>query len=193
VLVVGLGGGSVAKFVYHRMPWTKIRVIEINERVVSVARLYFAVPGNDERFEIIIGDGAEFMSRPKVCADILLVDGYDGESHVEAVSTYAFYRDCHDRLNPNGMLVVNLWGGDREFNETLKRIERAFPGGTLCLPAERPGNVIVFGFRTAPGPRDWAALRQRALGLEKHYELPFTRFVESLRQMNRHDPKHLLI
>lgn len=193
VLVIGLGGGSVAKFVYHRMPWTKIRVIEISERVLSVARRYFAVPADDERFEVIIGDGAEFVSRPAVCADVMLVDGYDGESHVEAVSTLAFYRDCHDRLNPGGMLVVNLWGGDREFNETLQRIEQAFPAGTLCLPAEKPGNVIVFGFRSPPGKLEWMALEQRAQALETPYGLGFTRFVESLRQMNPHDEKYLLI
>jgi hypothetical protein len=53
--------------------------------------------------------------------------------------------------------VVNLWGGDRAFNDTVKRIEQAFPAGTLCLPAEKLGNVIVFGFAARParwpGPR----------------------------------------
>lgn len=193
VLMVGLGGGSVAKFIYHRMPATTLRVIEINERVLTVARRYFAVPEDDARFEIIIGDGAEFVSRPQVCADLLMVDGYDGESLVESVSSLTFYRDCHERLNPRGMLVVNLWGGDREFNETLKRIEQAFPVGTLCLPAEKPGNVIVFGFRGPAGKLTWDTLQERAGVLEARYELGFTRFVEGLRKMNQHDEKYLLI
>jgi spermidine synthase len=175
------------------MAEAKIRVIEINERVLTVARRYFEVPEDDARFEVIVGDGAEYVQRPKVCADLIMADGYDGESHVEAVSSLAFYRDCHERLNPRGMLVVNLWGGDREFNETLKRIEQAFPAGTLCLPAEKPGNVIVFGFRGPVGNVTWAALEQRAGVLEARYELGFTRFVEGLRKMNRHDEKHLLI
>jgi spermidine synthase len=192
VLMVGLGGGSVAKFIYHRMPGTKIRIVEINDRVLTVARRYFSVPQDDARFEVIIGDGAEFMQRPQVSADLILADGYDGESHVEAVSTLAFYRDCHERLNPRGMLVVNLWGGDREFNETLKRIEQAFPQGTLCLPAEKPGNVIVFGFRGPVGHLTWATLQARAAVLEARYELGFTRFVEGLRKMNRYDEKYLL-
>ena len=193
VLMIGLGGGSVAKFIYHRMPQTKIRVIEINERVLTVARRYFAVPDNDERFEVIISDGAEFVSRPKVCADLLVVDGYDGESLAAALATPQFYRDCHDRLNKGGMLVVNLWGGDRQFHETVKRIETAFPEGTLCLPAERPGNVIVFGFRSTPAKQEWLDLWRRAAPLEANYGLPFTRFVEGLRKMNKHDGKCLLI
>lgn len=193
VLMIGLGGGSVAKFIYHRMPWTTIRVIELRERVLTVARRYFGVPPDDERFEVIIGDGVEFASRPAVRADLVVVDGYDGESHVQALATVVFYRDCHERLNKGGMLVVNLWGGDREFNETLKRIETAFPAGTLCLPAEKPGNVIVFGFRGPAGQIAWETLAQRAMALEARYELGFMRFVEGLRRMNRHDEKYLQI
>ena len=193
VLMIGLGGGSVAKFIYHRLPWTKLRAIELSERVLTVARRYFSVPPDDVRFEVILGDGAEFVARPQVCADLLVVDGYDGESLVEALASEVFYRDCHDRLNQGGLLVVNLWGGDRQFHDTLKRIEGAFPEGTLCLPAEKPGNVIVFGFRSTPAKAEWLALAQRAMALEAHYGLGFTRFVEALRKMNQHDDKYLLI
>ena len=91
------------------------------------------------------------------------------------------------------MLVVNLWGGDRQFHETLHRIEAAFPGGTLCLPAEKPGNVIIFGFRSAPGKVAWVLLRQRAAALEAAYELPFKRFVEALNRMNLNDESSLFI
>ncbi len=193
ILMIGLGGGSVAKYVYQCMPAAALRVIEISERVLTVARRYFEVPANDARFEVIIGDGAEFIARPDVRADLVMVDGYDGKSHVEAVSSLAFYRHCHARLNPRGMLVVNLWGGDRAFNDTLKHIEQAFPEGTLCLPAEKLGNVIVFGFRSAPGKLAWSTLHERAGALEARYELEFARFVEGLRKMNRHDENCLMI
>lgn len=193
VLMIGLGGGSVAKYIYQRMPSAAIRVIEISERVLTVARRYFEVPENDARFEVIIGDGAQFVARPEVRADLIMADGYDGESHVEAVSTLAFYRHCHDRLSAHGMLVVNLWGGDRAFNDTLRRIEQAFPAGTLCLPAEKLGNVIVFGFRGPIGKLPWHVLQARAGVLETRYGLEFSRFVEGLRKMNRHDENSLII
>jgi hypothetical protein len=63
----------------------------------------------------------------------------------------------------------------------------------LCLPAEKPGNVIVFGFRGPAGKLTWETLAQRATLLEARYALGFTRFVEGLRKMNQHDEKHLLI
>lgn len=187
VLMVGLGGGSVAKFIHHYMPQTAVRVLEIDPQVVAIARQCFMVPADDQRFRIIIGDGAAHMAGPGGAADIIMVDGYDAESHVEALATREFYDACRRRLAPGGILVVNLWGGDRQFNETLKRIESAFPDGTLCLPARKPGNVIAFGFRDAPPVMTWAGLDRSAATLESEYGLEFPQFVAGLRTMNRHD------
>jgi spermidine synthase len=86
---------------------------------------------------------------------------------------------------------VNLWGGDKLFYTLTKRIEDAFPGGTLCLPAERPGNVAVFGFERNPGPLAWTDLETRAQALEAQYGLEFSRFVQSLKKMNPHDARCL--
>src|SRR4051812_35881529 len=44
VLMVGLGGGSLAKFAYHRLAGARIRVLEVNPRVVTVAQQYFHLP-----------------------------------------------------------------------------------------------------------------------------------------------------
>lgn len=187
VLMVGLGGGSVAKFIHHYMPQTEVRVLEIDPQVVAIARQCFMVPADDQRFRIIVGDGAEHMAGPGGAADVIMVDGYDAESHVEALATREFYDACRRRLAPGGILVVNLWGGDRQFNETLKRIESAFPDGTLCLPARKPGNVIAFGFRDVPPAMTWSGLDRRAAELESEYGLEFPQFVAGLRTMNRHD------
>lgn len=187
VLMIGLGGGSVAKFILHHMPEVRVRVLEIDPQVVAIARQCFLVPPDDARFEVVVGDGAEYMAREDVHADVIMVDGYDAESHVASLATREFYADCRARLLPGGVLVVNLWGGDREFNDVLKRIEEAFPDGTLCLPARKLGNVIAFGFRDAPDPLRWDDLQARAVELEGRYGLEFPQFVTGLRAMNRHD------
>src|SRR5262245_66316256 len=38
VLMIGLGGGSMARFIHARMPRTRVAVVEINPGVVTVAR-----------------------------------------------------------------------------------------------------------------------------------------------------------
>lgn len=191
VLMIGLGGGSVAKYLYHQLPEAKVRVLELDPQVVAIARQCFLVPPDDARFQIIVGDGAEYMARHEVRADLIMVDGYDAESHVEALATREFYNHCRARLGAGGVLVVNLWGGDRQFNEVLKRIEAVFPDGTLCLPARKPGNVIAFGFRDPPGSLAWADLESRAAELEARHGLEFPQFVAGLAAMNRNDAAHL--
>lgn len=193
VLMIGLGGGSLAKFIYHRLPWVTTEVVEINPRVIAIARQCFHVPQDDARFNVMVGNGAEHLARDGCGTDVIAVDGYDGESQVEELAERAFYETCRRRLSAGGILVVNLWGSDRKFNETLLRIEAAFPGGTLCLPAEKPGNIIVFAFRNDPGSPRWDELAQRACELERLYGLEFPRFVASLRKMNPHDAERLFI
>ena len=186
-LLIGLGGGSVAKFMFHRLPRVHIRAVELSPQVVAIARKYFQVPANQPRLEIIVGDGSEYIERQDAAADAVIVDGYGADAHAEELASKSFYDACRDRLNPGGMFVVNLWGGDRQFTTLLKRIEGAFPEGTLCLPAERPGNVIVFGFKDDPGAFEWKKLAARAEKLEDDLGLEFPRFATALRKMNRHD------
>jgi spermidine synthase len=193
ILIIGLGGGSLAKFIYHRMPWSRIEVVEVNPQVVAVARQCFHVPPNDERFTVRVGDGAECLAQPAEGADVILVDGYDSESQVAELSTLAFYDACRSRLNAGGVLVVNLWSSDRRFNDYVARIESSFPAGTLCLPAEKPGNVIAFGFRESPGNPQWDGLAGRARELEARYGLEFGRFVRGLKKMNRNDAERLYV
>lgn len=191
MLMVGLGGGSLAKFVYYRMPETVNEVLEIRPEVVAVARRLFGVPASDERFILRVCDGAEFVAREGAAYEAIMVDGYDGDAQVEELSTRAFYAGCGRRLVAHGVLVVNLWGSDRRFEDNLQRIESAFPAGTLCLPAEKPGNVIVFAFRDPPSDLRWSVLEERARGLEARYGLEFGKFVRGLRKMNRVDSERL--
>jgi spermidine synthase len=191
VLMVGLGGGSLAKFVYHRLPETRVRAVEVSAQVVAIARQLFHVPADGARFEIIIGDGADYVTRDDVAADVVIVDGYGADAPAEELGTPDFYAACRDRLHTGGMLVVNLWGGDRRFTTLVRRIQSTFSGGTLCLPAERPGNVIVFGFKDAPGALEWTTLLERARALETRLELEFVRFAEGMKKMNRHDVSFL--
>ena len=193
-LMIGLGGGSLAKFVPRRMPGTRVTAVEVSPQVVAIARQYFHVPQDDPpRFQVIIGDGSEYVARDEVSADVLFVDGYDADAHAEELASRSFYALCRARLEPGGIFVVNLWGGDKLFKTLHERIDSAFDGATLSLPAERPGNIIVFAFKDKPGPYEWAALTRRAAALEDEFGLEFGRFVENLRKMNRHDEKRLYV
>ncbi|HET7159336.1 MAG TPA: spermidine synthase, partial [Burkholderiales bacterium] len=75
ILMIGLGGGSLAKFCYHHLRDARIRVVEISPQVVAIARQLFHVPQDETRFQIITADAAEYIQREQVRADVIAVDG----------------------------------------------------------------------------------------------------------------------
>lgn len=190
VLMLGLGGGSLAKFFYHRLPQTQIAAVEINSQVIAAARAFFQLPPDDARLQVIHADAASYIVEHPGW-DAILLDGFDSGCQVEALATQDFYDHCAMALSGDGVLSVNLWGSDPNFDVYLKRIETAFDGRTLCLPAERRGNIIVFGFAGKPHYTEWDALRNRAARLEAELGLEFGNFVEGLRSLNAHDRKGL--
>jgi spermidine synthase len=186
-LMVGLGGGSLAKFMYRRVPQTHVRVVEVDPAVVHVAREYFALPADDSRLAVVVDDGADYVRRASEPIDALLIDAYDGRSLAQSFTVDAFYARARAALSAEGVLVMNLWSSDRAFDRNLQRIERAFSHRCLCLPAERPGNVIVFAFVAKPRRLRWLELREHAALLEERFGLDFPRFVRDLQKMNRYD------
>ncbi|MFA7243158.1 MAG: polyamine aminopropyltransferase [Sulfuricellaceae bacterium] len=193
ILMVGLGGGSLPKFVYHRMPETRITVLEINDQVITIARCLFCLPPDDERLSVRLEDGGEYVPTHPDCADIILSDGFDGETLAESLSTQRYFSDCRQALTPNGVFAINLWGSDKNFQTYFQRISDCFDSLALCLPSEKHGNIVVLGFKRSQGNPRWDELRDRARALETQYGLDFPRFVERLRDLNLHTAKRLLI
>lgn len=193
ILMIGLGGGSLAKFVHRNMMDTKTVVVEISEKIVAIARSMFFLPEDDGRLQVLVEDGASYIPGRSSCADIIMIDAYDGHSPPEALTSPSFYSYARDALKPQGMLVVNLWGSDKTFPVYLSRIEESFNGHTLCLPTEKHGNIIVFGFRDVTANPSWLDLREDAKLLSAKYGLEFLDFVEGFRKMNRHSEKRLML
>jgi spermidine synthase len=190
-LMIGLGGGSLAKFFHRRLRSTRVRVVEVDPRVLVAARTHFALPPDDERLVVEIGDGAEALY-PE-CCDLLVIDAFDDEVHVPKLASREFYDAAFLALREPGVLVVNFMDDDPKFDQHLQRLERAFGGAVLAMPALYDPNLLVFAFRGAPPEVTWSTLRSRAEKLEARYELPFTRYVSKLRAMNRSTPQALLI
>lgn len=193
ILMIGLGGGSVTKFVYHNLPMVHTRVVEISSQVVAAARSHFFVPEADQRLQVDVGDGVEHVRNHPSSCDVLMVDGYDDRSLVEALASQSFYDECAAALTEDGMLVVNLWGSDKLFDVYFRRIEASFNGLVLSMSTGKKSNIIVFGFKRSPGNPRWQELKESARTLETEYGLEFPDFVDALRCLNPHSEKRLLI
>jgi len=181
-LMIGLGGGSLAKFFHRRLPALRTRVVEYDERVIATARALFHVPADDARLRVEHGDGVHALA-PE-CCDLLVVDGYEDEATPSAMVSQAFFDAAWFALEEPGALVMNIMDDDKELDRHLKRIERAFGGAVLAFKALRDPNIVVIALKGAPREIAWRELQARSAALEKKYGLPFRRYVERLRTMN---------
>jgi spermidine synthase len=181
-LMIGLGGGSLAKFFHRRLPALRTRVVEYDERVIATARALFHVPADDARLRVEHGDGVHALA-PE-CCDLLVVDGYEDEATPSAMVSQAFFDAAWFALEEPGALVMNIMDDDKELDRHLKRIERAFGGAVLAFKALRDPNIVVIALKGAPREIAWRELQARSATFEKKYGLPFRRYVERLRTMN---------
>ena len=192
VALIGLGGGSLPKFIRHHMPTTRITVVENNPRVIAAARSYFEVPDDDQYFSVLLGQGEAWIAGDAQDENVLMVDGYDGRRQVGALSTEDFYMQARRALASDGVLVVNLWSSDRKFDVYLQRIERCFDF-VVTLPAERRGNMAVLAFRRRPRELRWSKLKVRARELESRFGLRFVHMLDAIREINPSSDKELRI
>jgi spermidine synthase len=188
VLMIGLGGGSLAKFFLRNFRKTRLRVVELDPRVVAAAREHFALPPD---FHVEIGDGAEALT-PE-CCDLLIVDAFEDELHVPRLASSEFYDGAFLALSEPAALVVNFMDDDPKLDQTLQRLERAFGGAVVCMPALYDPNIAAFAFKGLASSIEWAELRRRAEELQARLGLPFKRYVSRLRAMNRWTAADLII
>jgi spermidine synthase len=190
-LMLGLGGGSLPKFFYKGLRKTKTRIVELDERIVRTARTQFSLPADDARLSVEIGDGAEALS-PE-CCDVLVIDAYHDEEHVQQLASQAFYDAAFLALASPGVLVVNFMDDDGKLDQYLRRLESSFGGAVLAMKALYDPNVIAFALKGLPPAIEWETLRRRAAELESRLKLPFGRYVSRLRGMNSFNASALLV
>lgn len=177
VVMVGLGGGSQAKFLHRHLRDATLEAIEINPAVVALRRR-FRIPDDGPRFRVVQADAAEWLKAPSAAIDLLLVDGYDASGIPAALSTQRFYSDCRARLGAGGVAAFNLY--DTAHAEHLHRLRIAFGASNVAVIDEaRQSNRVAFGWvppvasasagttLSAAGQRELAAALAavRALGI----------------------------
>ncbi len=193
VTVLGLGGASLPKFMYKHLPQTVVESVELHPEVVAAAHSMFAMPDDEARLPVHIGDGGAFIAGQQAHSDVVMVDGFGSHKLADNLCSDAFYRNARTFLTSDGMLVANLWRSSPQFNMLVERIGQVFEQRVLLLPDFKHGNTIVFAFQRSQDDPSLDVLRARAEALEGSTGLPFIELTERLRQENLHSATSLTI
>jgi spermidine synthase len=170
-LLVGLGAGSLAKFIYRYLPDCRITVVEINPQVEFVARQYFKLPDDPRRLDVVTACGADYMLAGERSFDLILVDGFDPDARSGPLDTEPFFQACRARLSDDGLLGINLLGRNKGFQGSVDRIKSAFDGRVAVFPSCDSGNTIAFATGGKAVEVGLGAMRERAAQLKKDCRL----------------------
>jgi spermidine synthase len=151
IAVLGLGAGSVTKWLHAHCDGADITTVELSPAVIQVAQGFFALPPEGKRFRVLQADGEVFLNEASSAKnsapfDLLLVDVYDAAAKGPVLSSPAFYAACASRVGATGVLSVNLFGKHTSYETNLRNIRRAFDGRCFALPASERGNVIAIAW-----------------------------------------------
>lgn len=165
VLCIGLGSGSIAKFLYRHRPASTITAVEISEEVVAVARRYFRLPDDAQRLRVLVGDAATYVAQCADRFDLIVVDGFDGRGRAGALDGRDFYRHCRARLAREGMVAVNLLTRRRGVAASIARLAEVFGNRIAVMAPSGDGNVVALA-ALEPVESDDADLRSAARTLK---------------------------
>ncbi|HET6351059.1 MAG TPA: fused MFS/spermidine synthase [Coriobacteriia bacterium] len=152
-LILGLGGGSVVKRMWRDYPEMRIDTVEIDKGVVDVAREYFALP-DDERLEVYVDDGRNFLATSNEIYDVVIVDAFDDDRMPRDLTTEEFLRSVRDHLEDDGVIAYNCIGAVygprskpfRSLYRTAANIWRrlwVFPIGISDDATDKTRNIIL--------------------------------------------------
>ena len=175
---LGLGAASCTKFCFKKLRMATT-AIEINPQVVSACRLWFKLPPDDTRLQVVLVDAAAEIKKPKWQGqiDALQVDLYDDEAAAPVLDSAEFYADCHRLLTDDGMMTVNLFGRSSSFQSSVDKITAVFGEAAVwAFKPTREGNTIVLAQRTPVRPKR-EELQQRAQEIETRFGLPASKWL----------------
>ncbi|WP_428354916.1 spermine synthase [Methyloprofundus sp.] len=196
VLMIGVGGGLLSKYLLYQFPQCQIKAIEFRQAIVKIARRFFALP-LDPRLKVKIGDGAQYIKQQSQqeseLHDLIIIDAFDAAGMADTMQGVSLFAACQQLLTQQGMLVVNLWGTNKDlFKQISWEMGTIFDWKVLYLPVRGRGNVIAIAFADGVGTYSMKALKTRAKQLDEEYHIEFIDFIKDLQRNNSKELKRVI-
>ncbi|RMD54368.1 MAG: polyamine aminopropyltransferase, partial [Nitrospirae bacterium] len=107
LLVIGGGDGGAVREALKHSSIKRVVHVEIDEKVVEACKIY--LPGlsyDDERVELNIADGVDYVKKTKETFDIVIIDSTDPVGPAKALFEYDFYKSLSSILSDRGVIAL---------------------------------------------------------------------------------------
>ena len=194
VLVVGLGGGVIPREMHHYLPDAEIDVAEIDPEVPKTAEEYFGFR-QDEKLQVHVVDGRMFVRKllregVESKYDIIILDAFNSDYIPFHLMTREFLEEVQGILADDGVVVANVFFGNRLFDAELKTFLAVY-GRCQAFFGTRSGNVLLVALGQDAELLSMQTAAERAAKLQSDHKFAFDlrRVAERLTPDTRPDAK----
>ncbi|MDJ0274009.1 MAG: fused MFS/spermidine synthase [Aigarchaeota archaeon] len=107
-LFIGGGGFSGPKFFASHYPGMRIVAVEVDEKVVEVARRFFHLDEFSDRIEVVVMDGRRYLMVTDAVFDVVVLDAYSKNYIPFHLATSEFFGLLRSRVREGGVVVSNV-------------------------------------------------------------------------------------
>ncbi|VFJ14307.1 spermidine synthase [Candidatus Nitrosocosmicus franklandus] len=157
VLFIGGGGFSGPKYFLQNYPEISVDVVEIDPKIVEVAKDYFFLDEFNPKLNIYIQDAREFLNKHSGSYDVIILDAFSKSYVPFHLMTLEFYKLLSDKLTNSGVIISNHIGSTDETQATsdlyranLKTFLEVFPKVFVFLTDHYKSlqNIIIAAVKT---------------------------------------------
>jgi spermidine synthase len=141
--ILGNAAGTTARAYGHYFPDTRIDAVEIDGEVTEIGRRFFDMRAPHLR--TFAEDARPYLRRTGERYDAIFVDAYRQPYIPFYLATSEFFRLCRDRLNPGGVVVINVGHpeGEDDLEKDLTRTLGTSFASVLRDPIEPTNTLLI--------------------------------------------------
>ena len=144
ILFLGLGAGSLLKYINKYFNVPRIDVVELLPDVVDISKKYFGVD-DSKNVNFINENAVKYLETNDNKYDLIFVDVFNSGGMPKEITTDNFYLLLNNSLNLSGWIVWNTWVRKSTYNLQVDQWKNFFNVVLIRPPAPKSGNVVVFG------------------------------------------------
>lgn len=183
VLLFGLGGGSLAKFLWKIFPQCHIHVVELRPLLGEWAHEHFFLP-RCPRIHLHMTDAIDFVKqKPLPFFDLIVIDLFTKEGMSSKLVGHHFFELSARLLNRDGVVAWNLWQNapSHFLEEGRAELCTAYGSNIIPLPSKTEDNLTLIALPKPLESYKLSALRARAESLhnKSHLNFPFLMYANN--------------
>ena len=142
ILCLGLGTGSIERYLAEAQPAAKISSVEISQARYEQVQQHFGLPAG---CTVILQDAKEVIESDIELQDLIYCDLFDTSDRFNSMLSEHFIKGLCSKLSPFGVVAINyVYEDQKHLIDTLVKL-RSQVKNVAIAEIEDHANIVIFG------------------------------------------------